>query len=293
MPGGLSCLRPSGWAALDLLEPTEPGQLVPAHPRPATTAGLSCIHSPVPLVPEGPHGDAVFPHEAPHGAAAALHAWLAGSVWPGAHGTALRPRAAPVGGLALRSLPPPWWEGDREGLERGEGEAPSDPRRSQPVPGAAALAPPGRVGLVHPTPRLCRHNLALLASCQEPAVALGQGSGESLGGPGEGRPPRAQGWPSVQRPAWDGEGGGREARAVRILRQLPRGLNPTPARRGPAHRGQDEGAVCPSSGGSLGGRETKTQPAASQARGCPPPEGLRLAGETGLPAPASPPLAVR
>ena len=44
---------------------------------------------------------------------------------------------------------------------------------------------------------------------------------------------------------WDGEGGGREARAVRILRQLPRGLNPTPARHGPAHHGQDEGAVCP------------------------------------------------
>lgn len=76
-------------------------------------------------------------------------------------------------------------------------------------------------------------------------MALGQGSSESLGGPGEGRPPRALGWPSVQRPAWDGEGGGREARAVRILRQLPRGLNPTPARHGPAHRGQDEGAVCP------------------------------------------------
>ena len=84
-----------------------------------------------PPVPEGPHGDAVFPHEAPH-ATAALHAWRVGSGQPGAHGAALQPRAAPAGGLALRSLPSPWWEGDRKGPEHGEGTAVSDPRRSQP-----------------------------------------------------------------------------------------------------------------------------------------------------------------
>lgn len=245
-PGDPSCLQPSDWAALDLPEPTELGKPVPAGPRPPTTAGLSCVHSPDPLVPEGPHGDAVFPHEAPH-AAATLHAWPAGSGQPGSTALPSGPRAAPAGGLALRSLPSPWWEGDREGPGRGEGAAVSTPQVPASHLARLQLQPLPASGARTPDPAAPRHNLALLASCQEPAVALGQGSSESLGGPGEGRPPGAQGWPSVQRPAWDGEGGGREARAVRILRQLPRGLNPTPACRGPAHRSQDKGAVCPGS----------------------------------------------
>lgn len=222
-----------------------------------------------PPVPEGPHGDAVFPHEAPH-AATALHAWRVGS-------GQLGPTALPSGPRRLR--PGGWLSGHfllhggretEKARSAGRGR-PSRTPAGPSLPPCAAPAPPGRTGLAHPTPRLRRHNLALLASRQEPAVALGQGSSESLGGPGEGRPPRAPGWPSVQRPAWDGEGGGREARAVRILRQLPRGLNPTPARRGPAHRGQDEGAVCPGSQRKPGwtGNKDAAGPGAQPPRGSP------------------------
>lgn len=241
-----------------------------AHSPPPTDHGRAQLRPLArPPVPEGPHGDAVFPHEAPH-AAAALHAWRVGS-------GQLGPTALPSGPGRLR--PGGWLSGHfllhggretEKARSAGRGR-PSRTPAGPSLPPCAAPAPPGRTGLAHPTPRLRRHNLALLASRQEPAVALGQGSSESLGGPGEGRPPRAPGWPSVQRPAWDGEGGGREARAVRILRQLPRGLNPTPARRGPAHRGQDEGAVCPGSQRKPGwtGNKDAAGPGAQPPRGSP------------------------
>ena len=289
VPGGLSCLQPSGWAALDLLEPTEPGRPVPTRPRPPTTAGLSCVHSPVPLVPEGPHGDAVFPHEAPHGAAATLHAWLAGSGWPGAHRAALWPRAAPVGGLALRSLPSPWWEGDREALEHGEGEAPSDPHRSQPDPGPRLQPLPAERGS-HTRPRGSAGKTSLSSpparSRRWPWArgAVSHWAGRVRGvHPGPRAGPPSRGWPGTGREAAGGEGGPHLPSAPQRLQpntRPPRPCPPQPGRGGCLPRLLEEAWV--------DGKQRHSRPlprrAAARLRGSPPGGGDRV---------ASPPLAVR
>lgn len=58
-------------------------------PRPPNHTGpspgslrQSRLHTPS-LVPEGPHGDAVFPHEAPHSTTITLHAWISEVQWLG------------------------------------------------------------------------------------------------------------------------------------------------------------------------------------------------------------------
>lgn len=172
-PGDPSCLQPSDWAALDLPEPTELGKPVPAGPRPPTTAGLSCVHSPDPLVPEGPHGDAVFPHEAPH-AAATLHAWPAGSGQPGTHGAALR---APGGsgrgaGSQVTSFSMVGGRQRRPGARGGGGRL--DPAGPS-LPPRAAPAPPGKWGS-HIRPR------GSAAQPRSPRLLPGAGGGP---GPGE------------------------------------------------------------------------------------------------------------
>lgn len=42
--------------------------------------GQSRLHT-LSLVPEGPHGDAVLPHEAPHSTTITLHAWISEVQW--------------------------------------------------------------------------------------------------------------------------------------------------------------------------------------------------------------------
>lgn len=140
---------PPGRAALDLVEPTQLASPVAACLCPLGHSQARLHTHAHPLVPEGPHGDAVLPHKAPHGAAAALHAWLGGSGQPRAHGTALRPWSALAGGLALRSLPSSWWEEERKGPKPGgleEALAPqatAGPSRRPCCPRAAASDPPG------------------------------------------------------------------------------------------------------------------------------------------------------
>lgn len=62
-----------------LLPPRPPNHTGPS-PGPL---GQSRLHTPS-LVPEGPHGDAVFPHEAPHSTTITLHAWISEVQWLGA-----------------------------------------------------------------------------------------------------------------------------------------------------------------------------------------------------------------
>ena len=84
-----------------------PPPLLPQLPWPSRSCaagpdspGASSTHGPP--IPEGPHGDAVLPHEAPHGAATTLHAWLGGGEsCPRPTATALRHWSPPGQGLAL------------------------------------------------------------------------------------------------------------------------------------------------------------------------------------------------
>lgn len=66
--------------------------------------GQSRLHT-LSLVPEGPHGDAVLPHEAPHSTTITLHAWISEVQWLGGGGgvlaTALDPGPPPSQGMAL------------------------------------------------------------------------------------------------------------------------------------------------------------------------------------------------
>lgn len=48
--------------------------------------GQSRLHT-LSLVPEGPHGDAVLPHEAPHSTTITLHAWISEVQWLGGRGS--------------------------------------------------------------------------------------------------------------------------------------------------------------------------------------------------------------
>lgn len=64
--------------------------------------GQSRLHT-LTLVPEGPHGDAVLPHEAPHSTTIALHAWISEVQWLGGLATALDPGSPPSQGMALVS----------------------------------------------------------------------------------------------------------------------------------------------------------------------------------------------
>ena len=131
---------PPGRAALDLVEPRQLASPVTACLCPLGESRARLHTHTRPLVPEGPHGDAVLPHKAPHSAATALHAWLEGSGRPRAHGAALRPWSALGRGLALRSLPSSWWEEERKDQSLGRRSAGSTgPRRSQPP----ALQSPG------------------------------------------------------------------------------------------------------------------------------------------------------
>jgi hypothetical protein len=80
--------------------PRTPGSACPAlQPRsPSAMVGkAACTHA---LVPECPHGDAVLPHKAPHGAAIALHAWL-GEQGAASPVSVLDPRSPPCQGLTL------------------------------------------------------------------------------------------------------------------------------------------------------------------------------------------------
>lgn len=62
--------------------------------------GPSRLHT-LSLVPEGPHGDAVLPHEAPHSTTITLHAWISEVQWLGGLATALDPGLPPSQGMAL------------------------------------------------------------------------------------------------------------------------------------------------------------------------------------------------
>lgn len=257
------------------------GALAP--PRRPQLGSAASTH-PSPPVPEGPHGDAGFPHEAPH-AAATLHAWRAGSGQPGP--TVPCP-PAPGGsgrGRLSRSLPSPWWEGETE-KARGAGRGrPSRPRRSQPPTSRGSSPSPGKWNATAAAPR---HNLALLASCQEPAVAWARAVSHPQAGRARGRPPGAQGWPSVRgRPGTGRKAGGRQGRFASSNPSSPR-LQPNTRPPRPCPRSRTRGLSALAPGGSLGGQGTKTQLEASRARGR-PPEVSHLAGETELPAPASTP----
>lgn len=93
-------------ACLPSLPPPRPPNHTGPSPGPL---GQSRLHT-LSLVPEGPHGDAVFPHEAPHSTTITLHAWISGVQWLGDLATALDPGSPPSQGMALvlgslRSLP--------------------------------------------------------------------------------------------------------------------------------------------------------------------------------------------
>lgn len=106
--------------------PFKLASLVHNHPTPRAMAKQRHPHT-RPLVPEGPHGDAVLPHKAPHGAATTFHAWLGGGESSrGPPSLSCEPGPLPTGGclssLAVRSLPSSWWEEERKGPKsRGEG----------------------------------------------------------------------------------------------------------------------------------------------------------------------------
>lgn len=59
--------------------------------------GQSRLHT-LSLVPEGPHGDAVLPHEAPHSTTITLHAWISEVQWLEGLATALDPGLPPSQG---------------------------------------------------------------------------------------------------------------------------------------------------------------------------------------------------
>lgn len=80
----------------------------------------------MPLVPEGPHGDAVLPHQAPHGAATTLHTWL--GVWggegPGAHSHCPPNLVFSQPEAGWKESPTSWREEEgKDPKARGEGEA--------------------------------------------------------------------------------------------------------------------------------------------------------------------------
>ena len=101
--------------------------------------------------------------------------------------------------------------------------------------------------------------------------------------PGPRAGPRSRGRPGTGR-----EEGGRRGRFASFVSSPEASTQHPPAAALPT-AARMRGLSAPAPRGSLGGRGTKTRLARVRSR----PGGLRLAGETGLPAPASPPLAVR
>lgn len=170
--------------------------LVPAHPCPPGDSQAE-LSPHVSLVPEGPHRDAVLPHQAPHGAATTLHAWFGVSGRPRAHSAALQPWSPPVKGLALRSLPSPWWEEERKGPKPGVGEvlAPTGHWPGCPQASLCALAPSVRLfqTLLAEWPLHTRPRGFCTTSRLPPARSQGwpwaRGAVSHWGGMGEGCPP--------------------------------------------------------------------------------------------------------
>lgn len=237
---------------------------IPA-PSQAGTARTSCSRCQRPArcrllptvtpVPEGPHGDAVLPHQAPHGASA-LHAWLGGGV--SAPGPRPRPRPPEPGFLPTRGRLSSLAVRPLTSSQRGEGKGDPKAREtvrqrphgscgSQPL---SLLSQGSRRPLLQTLPTGGSHtpDCGFCTTSYPPPARrqrwLGQGNSESLGGTEQGRPPAR---PPHSQAAW-GPGacpaskgglggerlslsqrkvGGRRGRA-HILPHFPRGLNPTP-----------------------------------------------------------------